>query len=228
MAFRRRVVRRRAPVYRKRGTFRRRVIRRRRFPRRRYRNPNGNYVLHAKYSYIHTITEKQGSSVQFSPKPWDFVEFQKLTTLWEAFRFVRFNIQVRPLFNVTNPAQPVPNYAIAPYHAPLNLAVPFVDLQALNRCKTYNGCSPAYRSFVPSVLSCVRYLASNGAADWSGVETKWAPRLESIGSAPQTPHYAAVLAFDTNTTTGVAVPLSYQITLSAKFIMYNQKHLNTK
>lgn len=222
MAFRRRFVRRRAPVYRKRRYLRRMKPVRRRIPKR-LRNSNGRYVLRCKYSYQHTITDPAGSSIQFYPKADDFYEFIQLKKNWEAFRFKRFTINIQPNFNVTNPAGPVPRYSLVPYHTHLNKTLTYNDVQSLNNCKTYHGCRTARRSFVPAILSCVRYFDSKSQPDWSGVETKWAPRLENFGSATTVPHYCAVAAFDNNSSTATKVPLIYTITLEATFIMYNQK-----
>ncbi len=97
-------MRRRAPL-RRRGTFRRRYRRYRRAPARRRSRPD-RYVLRAKYSYTHTVTDKSGQSVQFKPAASNFTEFNEIYKNFEGFRFKRLTCTIRPLFNVDTPDNP--------------------------------------------------------------------------------------------------------------------------
>lgn len=226
MAFRRRTIRRRAPL-RRRGTFRRRYRRYRRAPARRRSRPD-RYVLRAKYSYTHTVTDKSGQSVQFKPAASNFTEFNEIYKNFEGFRFKRLTCTIRPLFNVATPDKPVPNYCIAPYHAPGTTSISFINAQSLNKSKIYHGCRTAVRSFVPCALACHVYVQQDTTTDWTSTEARWSPRMECVNKAIDVPHFTHVVCFDAQTQTGPKQPLQYEITLSAVFIMYNQKSQSLK
>ncbi|AGN96212.1 capsid protein [Human cyclovirus VS5700009] len=230
MAFRRRLVRRRAPVYRRRGNFRyRRAPLRRRVAFRRRRRAD-RYVLRARYSYTHTIAPSNTSSVQFKPKAEDFAEFSQLAGNFEAYKFASFTVTVRPLFNTSSQKESCPPYVSAPYHVNLTQSIGFNECQSLNQCKTYNGTRTSYRRFVPAVLGAVQYVDNNGVVNTSFCKTNWKPRLEITNQSTRIPHYCCVYVFDAD-----AVPKAedlpiitarqYEITLNATFIMYTQKNI---
>uniref|UniRef100_A0AAU7E2P2 Capsid protein n=1 Tax=Coleura bat circovirus TaxID=3141865 RepID=A0AAU7E2P2_9CIRC len=228
MAFRRRIVRRRVPVYRRRRFVRRRTGFRRRRYRTFRRGNSGNYNLEAKYSYIQTVVPTQGASVQFSPKVSDFAEFVQLQNNYEAYRFKSFTVTIRPLFNVSGPESSLPVYVVAPYHVHLNNAVDINSAKSLNRSRTYHGARTAVRTFVPSVLSAVAYPDGSGTIDWTGVETKWRPRVELYKAGARVPHYTNIVVWDKvvqpkGMDTHALTNIQYEITCSAKITLYNQK-----
>lgn len=221
MAFRRRTIRRRAPP-RRRGTFRRRVRRYRRAPVRRRSRPD-RYVLRAKYSYIHTVTDKIGQSVQFKPSASNFSEFNQIYENFEAFRFKRLNVTIRPLFNTSLPDNISPSYCVAPYHTNATAPVTYLAAQSLNRSKVYHGCSTSRRSFVPCALGLHQFYQQGNATNWTSTEARWSPRLECTGHAIEVPHFTNLVLFDRPTLPNAGQAFQYEITLSAVFIMYTQK-----
>lgn len=222
MAFRRRIVRRRAPLRRKRGIFRRRVRRYRRAPVRRRSRPD-KYVLRCKYSYVHTVTDKIGQSVQFKPAASNFSEFNEIYKNFEAFRFKRLNVTIRPLFNTALPDNIAPSYCVAPYHSNLSTNVTYLSAQSINKSKVYHGCSTSHRSFVPCALSLHQFYQTGDATNWTATEARWSPRLECVGHAIDVPHFTNLVQFDRPTLPNAQQAFQYEITLSAVFIMYTQK-----
>lgn len=220
MAFRRRTIRRRAPP-RRRGTFRRRVRRYRRAPVRRRSRPD-RYVLRAKYSYTHTVTDKTGQSVQFKPSASNFGEFNQIYGNFEAYRFKRLTVTIRPLFNTSSPSDPAPTYVVAPYHSAAT-GVNYLSAQSLNRSKVYHGCSTSHRSFVPCALSLHQFYQQGSATNWTATEARWSPRMECTGHAIEVPHFTNIVCFDRPTLPNAQQNYQYEITLSAVFIMYTQK-----
>ncbi|WBG01417.1 coat protein [Army ant associated cyclovirus hc] len=225
MAFRRRVVRRRVPVYRRRGIFRRRgrPFTRRRLAFRRRRATAGNYVLRAKYSYTHTVTDKIGQSVQFKPSASNFGEFNEIYKNFEGYRFKKLSVTIRPLFNTSSPTDPAPPYVVAPYHHESTGGVTYLSAQSLNKSKVYNGCSTSHRTFVPCALGLHQFVQSGNATNWTATEARWSPRMECTGHAIEVPHFTNVVCFDRPTLPNTQQNYQYEITLSAVFIMYTQK-----
>lgn len=228
MAFRRRIVRRRAPVRTRRGIFRRRArpfTRRRLALRRaRARKASQRFTLHARYSYTHTVSPTSGASVQFKPKVEDFAEFQNLRDNFEAYRFTSFQIQVRPLFNVASANETAPLFVIAPWHKIIKNAADFSVTQSIDSAKIYNGTSTAIRTFVPSTLGSQQHVGDDGVVTDSYSKINWRPRVEIDSSSTTIPHYCCLVVWDKSTNPNPSVTnRQYEITLRAKIIMYNQK-----
>lgn len=228
MAFRRRIVRRRAPVTRRRGIFRyrRRPFTRRRLALRRVRarKASQRFTLHARYSYTHTVSPTAGASVQFKPKPEDFAEFQNLRDNFEAYRFSSFQIQIRPLFNVASASETAPLFVIAPWHKFLKNAADFSVVQSIDSAKIYNGTSTAVRTFVPSTLGSQQHVGDDGVITDSYSKINWRPRIEIDSTSTSIPHYCCLVVWDKSTNPNPTITnRQYEITLRAKITLYNQK-----
>uniref|UniRef100_A0AAU6S5A9 Capsid protein n=1 Tax=Myotis capaccinii feces associated cyclovirus 1 TaxID=3139988 RepID=A0AAU6S5A9_9CIRC len=219
MAFRRRTVRSRAPIRRR--LPRRRVARRRRF--RRSRRLRGNFTFLARRTQVIVIPGNQGGNLSLAPALSDFTEITGLYTNFEAFRMWNVTVKVRPLFNVTGDLSPIPRYYIAPWHKPAPATIDSNGILSIDRCKSYNGTSGAFRRFVPALMSNLGYA---GASSNQFGKTEWRPRIELNSNSQTLPHYCGIIhwAKDQIEGAGATTQRQYEIELTAKITMYNQKY----
>lgn len=218
MAFRRRIVRRRAPVRRYYRPRTRRVIRRRR---RRVRRSSGNFHINVRKSTQLVLDGDKPHTVQVSPRFSDFNELEPFATAFEAYRIHSLRVTVRPHFNTAQPDSTAAPYYIAPWHKlPGNVSTEVV--RSIDRCKSYNGASTGSRIFVPAVLTAISNLDAPEAIYG---KTNWRPRIELVGKANDLRHYCGIIHFGSTAQTGSVPPpsRSYEIEYSARITLYNQK-----
>ncbi|ADD62480.1 capsid protein [Cyclovirus TN18] len=219
MAFRRRVGRSRAPIRRK--LPRRRVARRRRF--RRSRRLRGNFTVLAKRTQVVVIQGDEGGTVTIAPSLNDFTELAPLVPNFEGFRIWSVSCKIRPLFNVASDVGPVPRYYVAPWHKPTPTTVDSNGVLSIDRSKSYNGTSGAFRRFVPALLSAVGY---SGIAGNQYGKIEWRPRVELNSNTQSLQHYCGVVHWSKDQLPGAGAPSrrQYEIELIAKITLYNQKY----
>lgn len=216
MAPRRRLVRRRAPIRRK-----RRYIRRRRLRNYRRRPRTGNFTLLLRDTSVHGIDPKVGSTVPIAPKINDFKECTPYLPYFEAYKIHYVSVKVSPLFNVAEPGRPVPRYYSVPWHRAPPTVVSTSTILSLDRAKSHNGFSGSFRRFVPAVLTTANVA---GDANTHIGKVNWRPKIALEATAQGIRHYCGFYHWSID-----QLPLpdskirQYEVEITAKVTFYNQK-----
>ena len=218
MAFRRRVVRRRAPLRRPRRVIRRRRLRKRRVAR---RARTGNFTLICRKTFVAAVASNQGYSYQCAPTLNDFEEAKPFIPYFESYRIHSVSVKVTPLFNVAEPNNPVPQYYSAPWHRAGPASLSSNSILSLDKARSHNGTQTTYRSFVPAVLTNIG-IAGDATAHIGKVN--WRPKIAIQQSSTTIPHYASIYHFSIDQIQGPqATDRQYEFQITSKVSLYTQK-----